>query len=48
MCVFVYSRFIENPLVNLEATNPSFLRWFYHTKAYLRWVPSAIVGKMSL
>jgi hypothetical protein len=28
--VFVYSRFIENPLVCSWATNPSFLRWFCH------------------
>jgi hypothetical protein len=25
MCVFVHSRFVENPLVDLEATKPSFL-----------------------
>jgi hypothetical protein len=27
----VHSRFVENPSVDLEVTNPSFLRWFYHT-----------------
>jgi hypothetical protein len=31
LCVFVHSLFIENPLVNLEVTNLSFLRWFCHT-----------------
>jgi hypothetical protein len=31
--VFVHSRFIENPLIDLEVTNPTFLRWFYHTSA---------------
>jgi hypothetical protein len=30
LCVFVYSRFIENRLVDLEATNLSFMRCFYH------------------
>jgi hypothetical protein len=25
--VFVHSRFTENPTIDLEATNPSFLRW---------------------
>jgi hypothetical protein len=30
MCVFVHSRFIENPLILSWETNPSFLRWFYH------------------
>jgi hypothetical protein len=30
LCVFVYSRFIENPLVDLEVSKPSFLRWFCH------------------
>jgi hypothetical protein len=29
--MFVHSRFIENPLIDLQATNTSFLRWFYHT-----------------
>jgi hypothetical protein len=24
------SLFIENHLIDLEVTNPSFLRWFYH------------------
>jgi hypothetical protein len=28
--VFVHSRFVENPPIDLEATGPSFLRWFYH------------------
>jgi hypothetical protein len=28
--VFVYSRFVENPLIDPKATNPSFLRWFCH------------------
>jgi hypothetical protein len=27
----LYSCFIENDLIDLEATNPSFLRWFCHT-----------------
>jgi hypothetical protein len=29
--LFVHSRFIENPLIDLEAINPSLLRWFCHT-----------------
>jgi hypothetical protein len=28
--VFVHSRFAKNPLINLEVTYPSYLRWFYH------------------
>jgi hypothetical protein len=28
---FLYSRFVENHLINLEAMNPSFLKWFCHT-----------------
>jgi hypothetical protein len=31
VCVFVHSRFIENPLIDLEVANPLFLRWFCHT-----------------
>jgi hypothetical protein len=31
MCVFVHSRFIENPLIWSWETNPSFLRWFYRS-----------------
>jgi hypothetical protein len=27
----VHSRFIENPLIDLMETNPSFLRWYYHS-----------------
>jgi hypothetical protein len=27
---FMYSHFIENPSIDLEAANPSFLRWFCH------------------
>jgi hypothetical protein len=27
---FMQSRFIENPPIDLEAMNPSFLRWFCH------------------
>jgi hypothetical protein len=27
----MYSRFIENHPIDLEAMSPSFLRWFYHT-----------------
>jgi hypothetical protein len=27
----LYSCFIENHSIDLEAMNPSFLRWFYHT-----------------
>jgi hypothetical protein len=30
MCVFVHSRFIENPPIWSWETNPSFLRWFCH------------------
>jgi hypothetical protein len=26
---FLYFRFIENHPIDLEATNPSFLRWFW-------------------
>jgi hypothetical protein len=32
--VFVHSRFVENPLIDLEATGPSFLRWFYHNNEH--------------
>jgi hypothetical protein len=28
--VFVYSHFIENPPINLEAIDLSFMRWFCH------------------
>jgi hypothetical protein len=28
--VFEHSRFIENPLIDLEVMNPSILRWFSH------------------
>jgi hypothetical protein len=28
---FMYSRFVENPLIDIEAMDPSFLRWFCHT-----------------
>jgi hypothetical protein len=31
VCVFVHSCFIENPSIDLEATNLSFLRWFCHS-----------------
>jgi hypothetical protein len=36
--VFMHSRFIENPPIDLEVTNPSFLRWFYHSwyQSYIR------------
>jgi hypothetical protein len=34
LCVFVYSRFIENPLVDLEASKPSFLMWFCHAHTH--------------
>jgi hypothetical protein len=27
----LYSRFVENHLIDLAAMNPSFLRWFCHT-----------------
>jgi hypothetical protein len=30
VCVFVHSRFIENPPIWSWETNPSFLRWFCH------------------
>jgi hypothetical protein len=29
--VFVHSRFVENPPIWSWQTNPSFLRWFYHS-----------------
>jgi hypothetical protein len=29
--VFLHSRFIENPLINPKATNPSFMKCFCHT-----------------
>jgi hypothetical protein len=29
--VFVHSRFIENPPIDLEVMNPSFMMWFYHS-----------------
>jgi hypothetical protein len=32
VCVFAYSRFIENPPIWSWEINPSFLRWFYHTQ----------------
>jgi hypothetical protein len=28
--VFAHSRFIENPPIDLEVADPTFLRWFYH------------------
>jgi hypothetical protein len=31
MCVFVHSYFTKNPPIDLEAINPSFLRWLCHT-----------------
>jgi hypothetical protein len=31
-CV-VYSRFVENPPIDPEVTNPLFLRWFCHIHA---------------
>jgi hypothetical protein len=31
VCVFVHSRFIENPPIDLETTNPSFLRQLCHS-----------------
>jgi hypothetical protein len=30
MCI-MHSLFVENPPIDLEAINPSFLRWFCHT-----------------
>jgi hypothetical protein len=42
-CVFVHSHFIKNPLVDLETTNPSFLRWFCHS-----WYQSSIGAKYTL
>jgi hypothetical protein len=47
MCVFVHSCFVENPLIDLEVTNPSFLRWFYHTLAWPTLSPP-IVEPMNL
>jgi hypothetical protein len=32
VCVFVHSRFVENPLIDLEAMVPTFLRWVCHTR----------------
>jgi transposase InsO family protein len=29
--VFEHSRFVENPRIDLEAMNPSFLRWLCHS-----------------
>jgi hypothetical protein len=34
--VFVYSSFIEKPRIDPEVTNPSFLRWFYHSSLGLQ------------
>jgi hypothetical protein len=31
LCIFIDSHFVENPLINLVETNPSFLRWFSHS-----------------
>jgi hypothetical protein len=31
MCVFVHSRFVENPLIWSWEINPSFLIWFCHS-----------------
>jgi hypothetical protein len=31
----LHSHFIENHAIDLEAMNPSFLRWFYHSKDVL-------------
>jgi hypothetical protein len=28
--MFVHSRFVEHPPIDLEVMNPSILRWFYH------------------
>jgi hypothetical protein len=28
--MFVHSRFVKNPPIDLDMTNPSFLRWFCH------------------
>jgi hypothetical protein len=30
VCVFAHSRFDENPPIDLEEMNPSFLMWFCH------------------
>jgi hypothetical protein len=27
---FMHSHFVENPPIDLEVMNPSFLRWLYH------------------
>jgi hypothetical protein len=35
--MFVHSCFIENPPVDLEAMNPSFMRWFCHIQSP-RWL----------
>jgi hypothetical protein len=57
MCVFVHSRFVENPPIWSWDTNPSFLRWFYHKipwecqvrhHQWLSYVPSAINSFASL
>jgi hypothetical protein len=44
LCVFVYSRFIENRLVDLEATNLSFMRCFYHNGVPRRHAASKAVA----
>jgi hypothetical protein len=31
MC-FMHSHFTENPPIDVEVTDPSFLRWFYHSQ----------------
>jgi hypothetical protein len=41
--VFVYSRLVENPATDPKVTNPSFLRWFYHS-----WYQSLIGVKHTL
>jgi hypothetical protein len=30
----MHSRFVENPLIAPEVTNPSFLRWFCHSHIF--------------
>jgi hypothetical protein len=39
MCVFVHSRFVENPLIRSWETNPSFLRWFCHNQSAISHSP---------
>jgi hypothetical protein len=52
--VFVHSRFTKNPLIDLEVTNHSFLRWFCHSVSLFSngnpWglIPDLLVETMDL